>query len=225
MTFPDLDSLQQEIHTLVELDADTPESTDGDYTIRTTLANKWIRHWEGEDGMLWNELWKTGSFTSTGATSYLLSSQSITDLRRPGGYVYDDLNNLWSVLRKEDIALMKNSDSYYCYFTGDEHVGFTLYFGDYYPATGRTIYIPYFKKATTLTTGSTKPEMSDPYYIVYGVASDLKSSEDPGESDKFFQLAQKSLRDMKIRNLQVPPYMNNQIADRHAMIGKGGFGV
>lgn len=220
----DLDAIQQALHTLIELDPDTPTSSDDDYTIRTRLANKWIKAWENEDGMLWNELWKKGSIASTGASNYALSSFSMTDFKRPGGFIYDDKNNYYSVIELPEVHLMvPNTNSQYCYFLGNINA-FTLYFGSLYPASGQTIYIPYFKTASSLSTGTDKPEMSDPYYIVHGIAADLLATEDPAESDKHFQLTQNIMKNMKLRNLQVPPYQNNQIPNRNASVGIKGFG-
>lgn len=221
----DLNFLQESIHVISELDADTPTSSDDDYTVRTRLINKWIRAWENEDGMLWSELKKLGSITSTGATSYPLSSFSMSDFKRPGGYVYDDLNNYYNVIQPEEVQLLvPSTNTLYCYFLGNQGAGYTLYFGSSYPATGRTIYVPYYKTATLLTTGADKPEMSDPQYIIHGVVSDLLSTEDPSESSKNFQMAQNIMKNMKLRNFTVPPFQNNQLPNRNASIGVGGFG-
>lgn len=220
----DLSDLQQAIHTLSELDADTPTSADDDYTVRTRLCNKWIKSWENEDGMLWSELKKLGTITSTGASSYALNSFTMTDFKRPGGFVYDDQNNFYSIIQPEEIQLyVPTSGLTYAYFLGDPGTGYTVYFGSA-PATGRTISIPYYKTATELTTGTSKPEMSDPYYIVHGVVSDLLSTEDPTESSKNFQLAQNILKNMKLKNMQVPWFQNNQLPNRNSKIGIGSFG-
>lgn len=224
-TFPTQDFLQEQIHAISELDADTPTIGEDDYTIRTRLINKWIHSWENEDGMLWSELKGLGSITSTGATSYLLSSSSMTDFKRPGGFVYDDKNNFYNVIQPEEIQLLvPSSNVQYCYFLGDIGSGYTLYFGSSYPASGRTIRVPYYKSATELSTAAGKPQMSDPYYIIYGVVSDLLSTEDPSESSKNFQLAQNAMKNMKIRNMQVPYYQNNELPNRNESIGIKGFG-
>lgn len=221
----DLDSVQESIHTLLELDPDVPTSSEDDYTVRTRLSNKWVKSWENEDGVLWNELWAKGSITSTGASSYALSSFSMTNFKRPGGYVYDDKNNYWNVIELPEVHLMvPNTNSKYCYFLGDIANGYTLYFGSVYPASGRTIYVPYYKTATLFTTGSSKTEMSDPYYIIHGVVSDLLSTEDPTESNKNFQIAQNILKNMKIRNMQIPWYQDNSIPNRSASVGIRSFG-
>jgi len=222
----DQDYLQTKIHAIAELDADPPSSGEDDYTIRTHLINKWIKSWENEDGMLWNELYKLGSIPSTGATSYALSSFSMTDFKRPGGFVYDDLNNYYNVIQPEEVQLLvPSTTSLYSYFLGNQGAGYTIYFGASYPATGRTISVPYYKTATELTLTTSKPEMSDPYYIIHGVVSDLLSTEDPSESTKHFQIAQNIMKNMKLRNYQVPYWQSNQLPNLNARLGTGGFGV
>lgn len=229
MAYGDLDFIVQAVHRITEGDVDYPTSTDDDYTLIKDLSNDYLHLWESEEGTLWNELWGEASFASTGATSYSLSS-SVSDMRYPGGYVYLDPGEgatlYWKVIKPEEAQLKQDNSEYWCYFTGNQFAGFTLVFNpNIYPSSGGTIKFPYYKKVTELSTGASKVPMSDPYYVVHGVASNIIGSEDPGESNKQFQLSQSRLKAMKTLNLMVPYYQSNQIKDRQMDIGRGGFGV
>lgn len=226
---PTLDNLQDLIHITAELDDNTPTSSDTDYIVRTALLNKWIRNWEHEKGMFWNELWAEGSITSTGATSYVLSSSGITDFRFAGGYIYatsTDGGSYWIPIKKlEDVELLKNESKIYAYFTGDHANGWTIRFNpNTYPGSGDTIKIPYYKVATQLTTGTDKTEIADPDYLVHGVLSDILSQEDPGEADRHFQLAQDKMSGMKVRNILPPWFHPGAIEDRDSKINRFSFG-
>lgn len=222
-----LDDILKMTHRKAEGNVDYPTSGEDDYTLRLGLINDYISVWEREEGTLWNELWKVASFASTGATSYALSS-SVADMRFPGGYVEvvdtSGASLYWDVIPVEEVRLKTNNGDRYCYFTGDPQNGFTLYFNTNQYPSGGTIKFPYYKKANWLANASDKPEMSDPMYLVHAVTSDLKSSDDPGESDKQWQLAQSRLRAMKTLNLMDAPWTSSRVEDRSAVRYGSGFG-
>lgn len=234
----DLDDILQKVHRIVELNVDYPSSGDDEYTLRTGLINDYVDAWDKEEGTLWNELWALASFASTSASSYDISS-SVSDMRFPGGFVeLVDANGgsyKWEVIKPEEVRLRTNSSSdwdyqytgistRWCYFLGNPQDGFTLYFNpSFYPGAG-TIKFPYYKKATRLTTGTDKVEMSNPEYIVHMVASDLMAQDDPGEADKHLQIGQNMLRTMKTQNLMTAPWMSNRVEDRAGHLGGIGFG-
>lgn len=225
----DLDWLQQQIHYKAELNVDVPSSGDDDYTLRTALINQWIENWENEEGMLWDELYAPASITVTGASNYSLLA-SYSNMKRPGGWVRleDSSGNTiaWYPVKKpNEIQNLINSSDNYAYFLGDEYDGYTLYFNPHALPTSGTIKFSYYKKATRLSTSADNVEMSDPLYIVHGVVSDIYSTEDPGESDKNFQIAQNKMKSMKIRNIQKAWYQENNIPDRNSTRGIGGFGL
>lgn len=231
MALYDLLDLQQRIHRKAELDSDYPTAGETDYTVRTGLINDWIHNWEDEEGVLWNELFTEGSITSTGATSYVLSSSAITNVKYPlGGFIriVDSNSNtvlIYKIKKPHEVQLSVNSTEQYAYFLGDPQNGYTLYFNPSIPPTsGTTIKFAYYKKATELSSSTDKPEMVNPLYIVHGVVSDIYSTEDPSESDKNFQIAQAKLKAMKIRNMQPAWYQENYIKDRMTSFSFGGFG-
>lgn len=226
---PTLANLEEQIHIGAELDDSTPSSTDTDYIVRKNLLNKWIRNWEHEKGMLWKELWTEGSITSTGATSYVLSSNGITNFRFSGGYIYVSTaaggTYYIPILKTDDIELNKDSAKVYAYFLGDPANGYTLYFNsNAKPASGDTIKVPYYKVATQLSAVSDLTEVPDPDFLVHGVISDILAQEDPAESERQFQLAQDKMAGMKVRNLMVPPFMDNSLEDRDSKITGFSFG-
>jgi hypothetical protein len=224
----DLSDIQQKIHRIVELNVDYPVAGDDEYDLRTGLINDHVEDWENEEGILWNELWKLASFTSTSASSYVLSSVSptITDMKSPGGFV--ELNSsgstYWEVKKPEEVRLLTNNSDPWCYFLGNPQSGFTLYFKpNCYPG-GGTIKFPYYKTATRLVADGSKPEMSNPQYLVHMAASDILAQDDPGESDKHLQIAQNLMRAMKTSNLMSAPYMKNRVEDRAGLLWGSGFG-
>lgn len=225
----DADDILEKIHRIVELNVDYPTSGDDDYDLRFGLVNDYIDTWGLEEGVFWDELWALASFSCTGATSYSLVS-SVSALRTPGGYVEfvssGGASTYFDVIKPEEVRLRTTSVEPFAYFLGDPQTGFTLYFNpNYYPtdATG-TIKFPYYKKPTLLTVGSSKPEMSNPAFLVHSVASDILSQDDPGESDKHLQIAQNYLKAMKTLNAQKAPFMRNRVEDRAGHLFGGGFG-
>lgn len=217
------------IHIQSELDDEPPSSGDTDYTVRLSLLNKWIRYWEQEKGMYWDGLWTQGSITSTGTSSYVLSSSGITNFRFPGGKLYVSRSGggtYWiDIIKPEDIILKKNDGIAYAYFLGDPANGYTLYFNpNSYPASGDTIYLPYYKVATQLSGAGDVTECPDPDYLVHGVVSDILSQEDPEEADRNFQIAQDKMAGMKLRNTMTAYYMENTITDPIKKLTNSGFG-
>lgn len=237
----DGDDIIQKVHRIVELNTDYPSSGEDTYDLRFGLLNDYVDAWQSEEGVLWNELWVLASFTSTSASSYILSavSPAITNMKFPGGFVeLVDSNGgstYWEVIKPEEVRLRTNNstawdyqytntESKWCYFLGDPQTGFTLYFNpNFVPGSG-TIKFPYYKMATRLTTGSSKPEMSDPEYLVHSMASDELAQDDPGESDKHLAIAQSRLRGMKTLNAMGAPWMRNRVEDRAGHVSGTGFG-
>lgn len=219
-----LDDLQTRIHTLVENDSDTPESTDDEYTIRLNLINQSIGKWETED-TLWDELWTTythGSTVST-STTYTLT---FTDFRFAGGAVQLVLNGATTyveVISPEQSQIQL--DRRVVWFTGNNKDGWTLNLG-WTPASGdgtygATIKIPYYKYATRFTSASAstaKPEMSDPNYIVYDVAAAKSLMESRNNQFSIYNTeALIRLDKMKTINELGPHYQNGQVEDNDSI--------
>ena len=214
----------QAIHRIVVGDTDYPSSGEDDYDLRLGLVNDYIKEWEDEEGTLWNELWKMASFSSTSASSYDLSS-TVSDLNFPGGFVElvssTGGSSYWDVKKLEDVRLLTNDQTPWCYFLGNPQSGFTIYFNpNCVPGSG-TIKFPYYKQATQVTEGTDKPEMSDITYLIHMVASQVLSTDDPGESDKHFEIGQNKLRAMKTRNMMTPPWQSDRLEDKRGV----GFGL
>lgn len=202
-----LDELQTEIHVLVSNDSDTPSSSDDDYTIRKSLINQAILAWEGEREVQWRDLWTTetsGGTVAAGTTSYAVSA---TDFKFPGGYIIlDDGTNQQKIKVIPPRQAQKyTSDVKLAYFTGNPKDGWTVNLL-WTPATGdgtvgSTIKYDYFKYATKLDSGSDVSEISDPMFIVYYVAAELKRMEDDFNSFSALQAkAANALQQMRIAN-------------------------
>lgn len=222
----DLDTILQQVHILAEGNIDYPVSGEDDYEMRKVLANKWVRSWENEEGIVWDELWTEGTKTTIASTASYDLSISNPDFKQPGGWVRLTGPIYYPVLKTKELALLADSYATYVYFTGSVGTGYTLKFNANAPPTssGSTITFPYYKSATQFTTGTTKTEMSDPDFIIHGVVSDVLSLDDPDESQKNFEIAQAKLRGMKTRNTMAPWYTSNTIPDLGTVVGRGGFG-
>lgn len=227
----DGDDILKKVHRIVELNTDYPTSGEDDYDLRFGLLNDHIDAWDTEEGILWSQLWTLASFSCSGATSYTLSGVSpvITNMRFPGGFIEHVSSTgasvYWDVIKPEEVRLHTNDSYSYAYFLGDPQTGFTLYFNpNLFPASGGTIKFPYYKKATRLTTGADKPEMSDPEFLVHSIASDVLAQDDPGESDKHLQIAQSRLRGMKTLNAMNTHWQKNRVEDLAGVTMSSGFG-
>lgn len=220
-----LDDLQTRIHTLVENDNDTPETTDDEWEIRLNLINQSIGKWEAED-VLWDELWTsyTHGSTVTSATTYSLSS--LTDFRFAGGSVQFILNGATTnveIVSPEQSQI--DYDNKVVWFTGNNKDGWTLNLS-WTPADGdgtygATIKILYYKYATRFTTDSlttAKPEMSDPNYIVYDVAAAKSLMESRNNQFSIYNTeALVRLDKMKQMNEAKPHYQNSKVEDNDSI--------
>lgn len=216
----DLDDILKRAHRIIENNVDYPTSGEDDYEYRMGLCNDYIDEWNKEEGVNWKELWAMASVASTSATSYNLSS-TVSNLDFPGGYVKlvpsTGSTVYWEVKKIEDINNFDNNQDPWCYFLGDPNNGYTLYFNpNYYPGAG-TIEFPYYKKATHLSSGTDKPEMSDPSYLVHMIASQGLAEDNPGDSDKHFTIGQSRLKAMKTRNITPPEWQSDRLQDRRGV--------
>lgn len=184
----DLSDIQDRIETLVNNDADTPDTTDDEWSTRLNLINQSIGKWDAQD-VQWDELWKTythGSVVAAGTLTYTLT---MTDMRTPADLVKLTLNSVdsyYPIVDEEAYYAMRQEEKV-VYFTGSNKDGWVLNLG-WTPATGdgtvgATISFPYYKYATRLSSTPDVPEMSDPNYIIYDVAAAKSLME--GNNDQF----------------------------------------
>lgn len=227
-----LSTLQGHLHRLVANDADTPASTDDDWTIRKDLMNQAIYAWENESDVLWRELWKketSGGTVAAGTTSYTVSAN---DFKRPGGYlVLDDGTNQTKIkIIPPHTAQKYQNDVRLAYFTGNPQDGYTLNLlwtpatGD--GTTGSTITYDYYKTADQLSASADIPEMPDPMFIVYYAGAEVKRMED--DLNSFTTLnakAAQSLLQMRVANFTGSPYELSTLEDEGADEDGYAFGL
>lgn len=167
-------------YTLFRADSDVPTSTDDEYTVGLRLANEAISYWANYDATYWKELFTTLQASTqtvpalvdtiaTGVTTYTCP----TDFREAGGFVrvLDADGNtvvVYPILDAHEVQF-KNSNTEYCYFTGNPKTGYTLNLNPSPTANlnGLRIDYVYYKTPTTFTTGTDVTEMADPYFIVH----------------------------------------------------------
>jgi hypothetical protein len=168
-------------------EATIPDSSDDEYIIGMRFANDAIRRWEHYDNTFWKELFTTTASNSAGGvlttTAGTATYAAPTAMAGPGSYIR--LYNGTNV--EKHIPLVNLQDNQFmsdmataAYFTGDPNNGFTLNFRDAPDVSGYTIFYDYYKKADTITDGDSKPEMSNPDFIVnHMLASRYRASRNP----------------------------------------------
>lgn len=214
----DLSTLQDNIHSLLENDSDTPESTDDSYTTRTRLINQAIYQWENERDILWKELWATKNDQTVAESDTDYTAP--TNFKMPGGYVSFILNGSTTklpVISVEDYQTYDGEERV-CYFTGNPQDGYVLNLGwtpaSTDPLLGATISYNYYKTADQMSATSDKPEMSDPMFIVFWVAAHQSQAEgDFNAYNVFFNQSQEALRRMIIANETGTNHQNEVLED------------
>jgi hypothetical protein len=175
----DLDSAIDLLNTLYNGSSTPPSSGEEDYEVWTDLLNIGINIWEQEDGQRWLQLFieladaADGDKTTDGTNSYTLP----TLFSAPNSaYVWIGTGTSktpYKVIDIRDKQLYENNSERWCYFTPT-----TLEFNPNITMdTGSTISYNFYKKASSLSSGSSVFEMSDPMFAVYYALSELKKEE------------------------------------------------
>ena len=121
MTF---DSIFEAYYNLYRAEADTPASTDEEYTIAMRLINQAVNRWAVYDGTYWKELYTTNQADGSGAQTVVTGQTAYlapTNFQEAGGFVKvknSDGNTVQSypILEPQD-AQFRDDNSTYCYFT------------------------------------------------------------------------------------------------------------
>ena len=212
------------VNTLYESDSVAPTAGDEDYTVWTGLINVAINLWEGEEGMLWKELFVKLSSATTGDKTTVAGQTSYSapsDFRFPAsGYVWlgtGTTKESYKVIKAEEAQLYENSGDMWCYFLMGTTK--TLEFNPNLDIEGgMTISYNYYKFATKLTTGTNVLEMSDPMFAVYYTLAELKKEE--GDTTALSIVSQK-LDAMKTLNIMPAYFQDDSLLDKVS----DGFGV
>lgn len=202
--------LQDDIHVLYENATDTPAVGDEDFDIRQTLINQAIKEWEIHEGMLWNELWTTWTYTTV---SDSVTIPLPTDfLYFAGGVLVNGYS--YNVIRPEQKTEYQESD-YVCWVTGKTGAKSLRFLTTV--ATGTSIEADYYKEALISddeVTISEVPDMAQPLFIEYWVLAELHASDNNTAGyNRAKQEADKYLSYMVIKNAQNPPYQPNNLPD------------
>lgn len=230
-----LTNWQSLLHKLYQGDTDVPTSSEEAYTVRTALLEMAIRTWDGEEGILWRELWKQLSDASDGTKTTVASTTTYncpSDMRRfLGGYVRTTdsagTHTFYPVVEQHKAELFLNEDEELCWFTGSytgSAGGFVLHFLEA-PTAGLTINYPYYKVPTYPSSASDVIEMSDPLFAIEMALAKLHELD--GEGDRATLALAKAtsrLKAMKINNAMPGWYQDNYAPDRELEIGVSGFG-
>jgi len=198
----------KKLNTLYNSSSTPPNPGEEDYLIWTDLFNIAIALWEGEEGMLWKQLFKTlanaadGDKTTTTATSYALPS----DFSFPNSaYVWlgdGTQRTAYKVIPIENVQLYPNDAENWCYFTGT-----TLEFNPNLGITaGQTIAYNYYAHATSVSGATDAFQMSRPMYAVYYGLSELKKEEGDISAAA---LANNELEAMRTQNFMTAPFQDN----------------
>lgn len=177
----DYDTIFAQYHTLYRGEAQVPDSSDDEYVIGMRFANDAIRRWAYYDDTYWNELFTVATSGPTVAGTSTYSAPA--NMAQPGGYV--KLKNAGITqshipIIEPNEAQNRNDMSRYCYFTGDANNGYTLHLNPAPDTSGLTIEYVYYKNPTLITTGTDKPEMSNPDFIVnHMLANRLRNTRNP----------------------------------------------
>lgn len=195
-----LDDLFEAYYVQYRAEADTPESTDDEYTIFTRYANESISRWANYDSTYWKELFETNQVDGSGAQT-IVTGQTEYDapdnFKEAGGFVKvldsdDNVVQRYPIIEPQE-AQFKGDDATYCYFTGNPADGYVLHLSPSPPSalSGLSIDYVYYKTPTELVNGSDITEMKNPYYIVHRALSNrFRASRNP-----YYQSAQKDAED------------------------------
>lgn len=225
-----LSDAQTILHTLYEGDTDVPTSSDDDYTVRTRLFNAAIGLWEQELPD-WRELRKTLASAATGTKTTTASTSAYatpTDFIRPLGWLrVTDSSGTESYYEYMDIQKVQIFDndttSKFYYVTGSANSGFYVNIHPTPDTSSLTISYEYYKTAASLSSGTDKFEMSDPYYAIYFALARLKAQDGEDNVEEMLQIKDRLDR-MKVNNWTLPAYTNSETPDLAYDLGGYVFG-
>lgn len=226
-----LQQFQDILHSLYQGDTDAPTSTDTAWTHRVNLLKAAIGAWNGEKGILWNELFTMLSDASDGDKTVVadtLEYDCPVNFRFPGGFVRTfatgGASTYWKVMSPQKAELIQGQALNVCFFTGNANSGYTLHFVSQ-PQAGHTIDYPYYKTPFEPSSAAHVLEMSDPYFAVYFVLSKLHEIDGEGDrAIKAFNEAAAKLSGMRTTNEMPAWFQDNNTEDRDWATGSGGFG-
>lgn len=203
------DEIFQTFYRLYRAEAEVPSSTDDEYLVGLSLANEAINYWAQYDNTFWKELFDTNRNDGSGSQT-IVTGQTIYDapdnMQEAGGFLraLDSAGKTvqsYAILDPHE-AQFRGDMNTYAYFRGDPTTGLELVLNPSPSSSlnGKTLDYVYYKKPTTLTTGSDTTEMADPYFIVHRMlAQRFRASRNPYYSSALRD-AENSIKVMKMHN-------------------------
>lgn len=217
-----------QIYSDYEGDNTTWSATSAEYLTARRYCKAAIIRWEFLEGVIWPELYTTLAAAADGTKTTTAGTWSYgcpTDMRlppQPGNYVriVDSGSNssYYKVIPLSKVEQLDNTNDKFCYFTGNQKLGFTLNINDNLTlTTGNTIKYEYYRRATYFTATTSTTEMSNPMFIVhYALHRFYKNDGLLDESQEELQIAESLLQEMKSDASSI---ITDQVA------GDDGFGV
>lgn len=205
----DFDAIFEAYYNLYRVEAETPASTDDEYTVAMRLANEAVSRWENYDDTKWKQLYDTNLNDGSGSQA-IVTGTTLYDgpdnFQEAGGEVKvkDSSGNTqqhYRIIDPQEVQF-QGDQSTYAYFTGNPGEGYELHINPAPPSSlnGMSIDYVYYKQATTFTTGSDTTEMSNPYFIVHRMlANRFRASRNPYYTSAKTD-AEDALRIMKMEN-------------------------
>lgn len=201
-------------HLLSQGNTDYPTSGDDDFSLYLGYLNNAINIWQHQEGIAWNELSDvaTGTIASGDATYDLPANFAL-----PAGQLLIGSSQYQYSTVAENRQL-NQYDASYPHFTITGAAGaktLTLYPTPGDDLNGETYYLPYYKEATTYSTGeeTTPLEMADPYYAIHYAVGMIMLEDNPQVASTHINLANQKLNAMRIANDVKPPGTYEVLSD------------
>lgn len=189
----DYDSIFTAYYQLFRGEATVPASTDDEYIMGLTFANRALGRWDNYDATYWKELWTTNQLSGLGAQT-IVTGQTVytgpTDMQEPGGLIQikdsdGKVTEEYSIVDPQDVQFQSDDATFAYFTTGQAYyatgtvsqsgttvtgVGTTFTAAmvgmQIHYASGETATITAFTSATVLTVGTTQTVSSTAYRII-----------------------------------------------------------
>ena len=208
MNTPTFDEIFEQYYTLYRAESEVPNSADDEYTIAMRLANEALSRWANYDATYWNVLYSTNLDDLTGDRTVITGTVDYdcpTNMRVPGGLVQikdatGGVVRRYPVIEPGEVQFQGN-DATYAYFT-KSLTGWVLHLNPE-PDTainGLFIDYPYYKMHTEYTTGTSRSEIPNPYFVVHRMLGNrFRASRNPYYASAMSD-AEEALKIMQLEN-------------------------
>jgi hypothetical protein len=202
--------------------SNVPAAGEREFETAVQLANNAIRKWDRADGVEWNELWTTAQLDGSGdlltvadTTEYIAPS----NMRKPPAFITIGTRSRVPVISAEKAQLYGNVSSAYAYFTGSANTGYFLNFENG-TTFGDAIDYTYLKKPTLMTSPTSKPDMSDPNFMI----QDMLATRFMENRNSFAYKIAKQEATVALQNMKIESISGTE-GNSANLGGGGGWGV